>query len=157
MKRVGRLCKTLESSKDLAAALKAGCRISHFEAESVLFHEAETNNGVFLICDGVVRLRVPGARQLDRLFSKGAVLGLPSTFTGNAYCLTATCITDCDLVHIPKERFLKLMNEQPDLCREATNILSAEVAFIFSALGKRYRGARIKAMPQCVADRAANE
>jgi CRP-like cAMP-binding protein len=139
MKRVGRLCKTLATSKDLAEALKVACHIRHFEAESALFHEGEANNGVFLVCDGVARLRVPGARQLDRLFSKGSVLGLPSTFTGNPYSLTATCITDCDVVHMNKEDFLQLMNERPDLCREATSILSAEVAFILSALGKRRR------------------
>jgi CRP-like cAMP-binding protein len=135
MKRVGNLCKILAGSNELVEVLKAGRPVRRLEAESVLFHEGEKNNGVFLICKGVVRLRVPGAQQLDRLFSKGSVLGLPSTFTGNAYSLTATCVTDCDLVHVSKQNFLELMNDYPNLCREATGILSAEVAFILSAFG----------------------
>jgi CRP-like cAMP-binding protein len=137
MNRAGRVCKILASSKELVEALKVGCCIRHLEAESVLFDEGEKNYGVFLICSGIVRLRVPGVRQLDRFFSTGSVLGLPSTFTGNAYSLTATCITDCEFVQVAERQFLQLMIEQPNLCREATSILSAEVAFILSAMGKR--------------------
>jgi CRP-like cAMP-binding protein len=61
--------------------------------------------------------------RLDRLFGSGSVLGLPSSFTGRPYTLTATAITEADVVHVAREDFLLLMLERPDLCREATEML----------------------------------
>ena len=43
------------------------------------------------------------------------------------------------IVHLPREEFLQLMRERPDLCREATDMLGREVTFIQSALAERCR------------------
>ena len=67
------------------------------------------------------------------------MLGLPSSFTGRPYTLTA--ITEADVVHVAREDFLLLMLERPDLCREATEILGREMTFIHSALAERQRQA----------------
>ena len=82
-------------------------------------------------------MSVKGLPKLDRLFSVGSVLGLPSTFTGHAYSLTAQAVTEADVVHVPAEAFLQLMRERADLCREATEMLGREVTFIQSALAER--------------------
>jgi CRP-like cAMP-binding protein len=142
MKRVGHLCEILAGSNELVEALRMSGCVTHYGAGAILFHSGERNEGVFLICDGVVRLRVPDIQRLDRLFSAGALLGLPSTFTGNPYALTATCLTDCNVVQVTGEKFLKLMNGRPELCRDATSILSGEAAFIYSAFRKRRRRAK---------------
>ena len=81
---------------------------------------------------------MPAAPHLDRVFSAGSILGLPSTFVGKPYSLTAACSTDCEVARIGKKQFLELMTRRLDLCREATDILSREVAFLFSALGGRF-------------------
>ena len=120
------------------------CKPQHYPPDASLFWAGGKNAGIFLIRGGVVRLRVPGVPHLDRMFSSGSVLGLPSTFTGRPYSLTATCVTDCDVVHVAKKKFLGLMNTRPELCRDATGILSREVAFILSAFGKRCPAAEIE-------------
>lgn len=144
MKTVGRLSKTLLARVDLRRAIKAAGQIEHFRFESVVFRAGEKNRGIFLVCSGRVCLRVPGVPHLDRTFSAGSILGLPSTFIGKPYSLTAACVTDCDLAHVGKREFLDLMTRRPDLCREATEILSREVAFIFYALGKRSHETGVK-------------
>jgi CRP-like cAMP-binding protein len=133
MKRVG-LCQTLVASVDLANALDGSGENKHFRSKSLLFHAGDKNEGVFLVCSGKVCLRVPGGPHLDRMFSTGSVLGLPSTFSGNPYSLTAACVTQCDVAHVGGKKFLHLMKAHPDLCREATDMLSREVAFLLSAL-----------------------
>jgi CRP-like cAMP-binding protein len=139
MKIVGRFSKTLLAPADLRRALKEAGETDHFRLGSILFRAGDKNRGIFLVCGGRVRLQVPGAPHLDRTFSAGSILGLPSTFIGKPYSLTAACVTDCEVAHVGKKAFLDLMTRRLDLCREATEILSNEVAFIFSALGERSR------------------
>lgn len=137
-----RLSKTLQAPIDLQRALKQVGKTEHFCCGSTLFHAGDGNTGVFLVCDGRVCLQVPGAPHFDRTFSAGSILGLPSTFIGKPYSLTAVCVTDCEVAHAGKKEFLDLMSRHLDLCREATEILSREVAFIFSALSKCSQGTR---------------
>jgi CRP-like cAMP-binding protein len=134
MKHVGNLSQTLSAPVLLRTALADMGTTERFDAHSVLFHAGQKNAGVFLICAGQLCLEVPGVPQLNRTFSAGSVLGLPSTFSERPYSLTAVSETDSEVVHVSKKKFLDLMKAEPDLCREATDILSREVTFIMSAL-----------------------
>jgi len=139
MKIVGHVSKTLLAPADLRTALKDAGETDRFRRGSILFHAGDENIGIFLVCSGRVCLKVPGASQFDRMFSAGSMLGLPSTFIGKPYSLTATCVTNCKVARVEKKQFLELMTRRLDLCRMAIDILSREVAFIFSALGNRSR------------------
>ena len=133
MKNVGHLTKTLLASATLEEALNGIGKTKRFRSGHIVFHAGDRDEGVFLVCNGKVCLRVPGAPHLDRVFSAGSVLGLPSTFNRQPYSLTAVCATDCEVAHVSEKEFLDLMAVRPDLCRESTAILSREVAFILSA------------------------
>lgn len=134
MKNVGKACPTLLAPTDLASALTAAGTTKRFKAKDVLFRAGETNKGVFVVRKGNVCLQVPQAPHLDRVFSAGSVLGLPSTFSENPYCLTAICTSGCDVACVDSAAFLDVMKKYPDLCREATDILSRETAFLLSAI-----------------------
>ena len=134
MESVGTFCQTLLAPVELRKSLVEIGKSEHFRSQSVLFCAGDENTGVFLICSGQVCLEVPGVPQLTRAFSTGSILGLPSTFSEKPYSLTAALVTDCDILHVGKRKFLHLMKAQPGLCRQATDILSREVAFILSAL-----------------------
>src|SRR5215469_15231818 len=136
MKIVAEQSKELLASADLERALKRCGVVGRFHAGSVLFDAGDKNRGIFLLCKGLVCLQVPEAGHLNRTFPPGSVLGLPSTFVGRPYSLTAVCVTDCTVAHVGKRKFLDLMTQHPVLCQEATGILSREMAFILSALGK---------------------
>ncbi len=77
------------------------------------------------------------ARDWIEFFQAGSLLGLPATFTGSEYSLTAFAVTDSAVVHIPHGEFLRLMREEPVLCQEATDMLSREVSFIQGAVTQR--------------------
>jgi CRP-like cAMP-binding protein len=79
------------------------------------------------------------------------VLGLPSTFTGHPYSLTATAVTTVEVMYVPQEAFVRLMRERPELCREATEMLGREVTFIRSALAERRREAAHARFPLAMA------
>ena len=131
---VGAQSLILKASENLNACLVEIGKRKHLPATDILFREDGDNAGVFLVVGGTVCMSVKGLPGLDRVFGSGSLLGLPSSFTGRPYTLTATAITEADVVHVPRENFLLLMLQRPDLCREATEILGREMTFIQSAL-----------------------
>jgi len=139
MKKVGTKLNILKVSESLINTLETAGSKGHYPADHVLFREDGNNVGVFLVRKGKVRMSVKNMPNLDRDFSAGSLLGLPATFTGRPYSLTAVTLDESEVVYIPREQFLDLMRERPDLCREATDILGREVTFIQAALAERRR------------------
>lgn len=130
-------CETLEVPAELARALQTIGQPERFRAAWTLFRAGDGNTGVFLVCKGKIRLSVPGLPNLDRVFEKPSLLGLPSTFTGEPYKLDGVAVTDSDVIHVQRKSFLDLMSTHTDFCQEAMVLLSREEGFILSALRKR--------------------
>ena len=135
--RVSAQSLILKASDGLTTCLVEAGKKGHFPATSILFHEQGDNVGIFLVVKGKVCLSMTSMPMLNRLFGSGSLLGLPSTFTGRPYSLTATAITEADVVHLAPGDWLRLMVERPELCREAMEMLSREMSFIQSALAER--------------------
>jgi CRP-like cAMP-binding protein len=139
MKRVGAKTNILKASETLRNSLEAAGRKQQCPSAYVLFREDDNCEGIFLVSKGKVRMSVNNLPSLDRDFGPGSLLGLPSTFTGHRYSLSAVTLAESEVVHVQREPFLDLMREQPDLCREATDMLGREVTFIQAALTERRR------------------
>lgn len=149
MTPVGARTNILKASAELKKSLESLGRKERFAPTQALFKEEDGTLGVFLVTHGKVRMGVKGLVKLDRTFCAGSVLGLPSTFTGHPYSLTATALTELDVIHVPTDDFLRLMKEQPDLCREAMEMLGREVTFIQKALAERRRQLADKKLAYC--------
>ncbi len=139
MKRAGGKTNILKASETLINSLETAGRKEQYPPAYVLFQEDDNCEGIFLVRKGKVRMSVNNLPSLDRDFGPGSLLGLPSTFTGHRYSLSAVTLAESEVVHVQREPFLDLMREQPDLCREATDMLGREVTFIQAALTKRRR------------------
>ena len=139
MKSVGASSNILKVSEELKSSLETAGRNQRCPAGHVLFHEDGNCAGVYLVRKGKVRMSVKNLPNLDRDFAAGSLLGLPSTFTGRPYSLSAVTLAESDVVHVESQEFLELMRDRPDLCREATDMLGREVTFIQSALAERRR------------------
>ncbi len=137
MKNVGSGSNILNASPELKSSLEALGQAEHLPAGDVLFNTSDQNLGVYLVRRGKICLRVDGLPRLDRVFPAGSVLGLPATFTGSPYSLTALAVTNAVVLLVPRDEFLRLMREQPVLCRQATDMLSREVSFIQGAVTQR--------------------
>src|SRR5262249_10147641 len=104
----------LKASEELHTTLQTVGNSQHYPAAHILFREDGNGVGVFLVCKGRVRMGVRGLPNLDRDFGAGSLLGLPATFTGHAYSLTAVTLVESHVVCVRRERFLELMRERPD-------------------------------------------
>ena len=137
MKNVGPGSNILNAPPSLKSSLEALGQAEQIPAGGVLFSTGDENLGVFLVRKGKVCLRVEGLPRLDRVFPAGSLLGLPATFTGSEYSLTAIAVTNSEVMRITRDKFLRLMREQPVLCQQATDMLSREVSFIQAAVTER--------------------
>jgi CRP-like cAMP-binding protein len=135
----------LKSSSVLADAVTAIGHRERFACGDKLFELGDENDGVFLVLSGKVGMSVKDVPSLDRTFPRGSLLGLPATILGRPYSLTATAMSDSDVVHLAREEFLQLMRDQLELCREATDMLCRETAFIEGAVAERRRCAMASA------------
>src|SRR3974377_914301 len=139
MANVGPKANILNVSAKLKNLLLGAGTLQTYPPNRILFQVDQEAVGVYLVMKGKVRLSLPELPKLDRVFSPGSLLGLPATFTGHAYSLDATSVTDAEVLHVGRETFLQLMAGTPEFCREAANMLSREVSFIQGALAARRR------------------
>ena len=139
MENVGPKTNILKVSAKLKKSLLGAGAVEPIQPQQCLFDVDQENQGVYLVIKGKVRLYVGDYPRLDRVFSAGSLLGVPATFTGHTYSLGATAVTAAQVVHVGQKAFLDLMTQQPELCREATDLLSREVTFIQAALAERRR------------------
>ena len=139
MANVGKKSNILKVSTKLKKSLAAAGVVERYTSQDQVFEVDQENRGVYLVLKGKVCLSVQDLAKLDRVFAPGSLLGVPSTFTGHPYRLAAVAVTDAEVLHVDRKAFLDLMTEQPELCREATDMLSREVSFIQAALAERRR------------------
>jgi CRP-like cAMP-binding protein len=64
----------------------------------------------------------------SRIVGAGSVIGLPATFSGEPYSLTAEAARDCQLEFIPRRKLLELLRRKPDVGYQIVRILSEEIS-----------------------------
>lgn len=106
-------------------SLKVFDRIKHvtaFPARAVVFMEGETPRGIFMLCQGQVKLSTTsrdGKTFLLRLAKAGDVLGLHATVTGKPHEVTVETMQACQLNFVSREDFLLFLTEHSDACLHA--------------------------------------
>lgn len=93
---------------------------------TVLFRAGEQVRGAFVIHSGEVKLTLPTDADVYpvRVVGSGAVIGLPATFSGEPYSLTAEVAKDCELDFIPRRRLLNLLLQNPKAGFQIVRMLS---------------------------------
>ena len=108
--------------------LEALASIRREQPHAVLFRRGEPARGVYLIRQGTVMITADGGRQ--RRAGRGWILGLPATFSGEPYSLTATTAAACELAFIPRAKVIEFVRLHPSLALHLLEVLAAEVSEI---------------------------
>ncbi len=105
------------------------------ERGTVLFREGKACRGAFLIRSGQVRLTLDAAHGTypPRTVGSGFVIGLPATFSGEPYSLTAEVKTTCRLDFLPRRKLMSLLDRSPKAGYEVVRMLSEEIYVIRNA------------------------
>ena len=91
---------------------------SSYPKGATLFVEGQTSRGVFILCNGRVKLSTTsadGKTLIVRIADQGEVLGLPATVTGKPYELTAEMIEPSQANFIARQEFLNFLREHGEV------------------------------------------
>jgi CRP/FNR family transcriptional regulator, cyclic AMP receptor protein len=94
---------------------------------SVLFMEGQMPQGVYILCQGRVKLSTcsrDGKIIILQIAEPGEVLGLSAVVSDSVYEATAEVIEPCQVNFIRKTDFLRLLQQNPDACLNAVRQLS---------------------------------
>lgn len=103
--------------------------ISHKKGQ-ILYYEGTRPLGIFCISSGVVKVfktASNGKEQIVRLAKKGDFLGYISLIGEEVYTNTATIVEGANICFIPKEIFLKVLNEDPVFHRRITRAVCQDL------------------------------
>jgi CRP/FNR family transcriptional regulator, cyclic AMP receptor protein len=109
------------------AGLDAISSPSTYPKEALLFVEGQKPRGVFVLCNGRVKLStssVNGKSIIARISGLGEIVGLVSTLTGEAYELTAEALEPLQANFIPRDAFLQFLRAHGDAALRVAEILS---------------------------------
>jgi CRP/FNR family transcriptional regulator, cyclic AMP receptor protein len=102
---------------------------SVFPPGAVLFVEGQSPRGVYVICNGRVKLTTTsreGKTLILRIAQPGEVLGLHGTVSGDPYELTAETLQPCQLDFVKRDEFLHFLETHGDACLRAAQHLSED-------------------------------
>lgn len=103
--------------------------ISHKKGQ-ILYYEGTKPLGVFCISAGIVKVfksASNGKEQIIRLAQKGEFLGYSSMLGEEVYSNTATIVEDAKICFVPKETFLKVLQEDNNFHRRLTKALCNDI------------------------------
>ncbi len=94
---------------------------------AILFVEGQEPRGVFVICNGRVKLTASsseGKSLITRIAEAGEVVGLPGTLSGKPYELTAEALEPIQANFIPRDVFLQFLREHGEAALRVAEMLS---------------------------------
>ncbi|WP_347311002.1 Crp/Fnr family transcriptional regulator [Defluviimonas sp. SAOS-178_SWC] len=118
------------ASDQVAARLLATARLRSFDRGATIFLQGERASAIYIVVDGWVKLyRIApnGAEAVMGVFTKGRSIGEAVAFRDDVYPVAAEAATDCELIRIEADAFLRLIREDPGV---ALSILSSTFAHL---------------------------
>jgi CRP/FNR family transcriptional regulator len=106
--------------------------ISHKKGQ-ILYYEGTKPLGVFCINAGIVKVfksASNGKEQIIRLAQKGDFLGYSSMLGEEVYSNTASIVEDAEICFVPKDTFLKVLQEDNDFHRRLTKTLCNDIGLM---------------------------
>jgi len=125
IKKAGFFCDmSPKGLKDLDAAKATAA----YPAGAILFMENQDPRGVFVLCEGEVKLSInsrEGKTLILRIARPGEILGLMATLSGKPYEVTAETLHPCQVAFVRRDEFLRFMTHNPEASHAVVKQLSS--------------------------------
>jgi len=120
----------VSSIASLSSLLRQDGAAKKEQANTILFKRGDNASGVFVVLSGTVELSLgndQSRRQVNRTMGPGTILGLPAAVSEEPYSMTATTLTSCDLIFVPREVIIRVLSSDPQLAMPLLQTLAHEV------------------------------
>lgn len=109
-------------SDDEILAIAENFYLSHYDKETVIFHESDlpsdTGCRVYFVLDGCVKLvkySSDGESTIVRLASSGEFFGVTGALTNKPLPFSAIAFTDTNLLTVDRDHFVPMVNKYPHI------------------------------------------
>jgi len=92
-------------------------RVLHYPDRSILFHQGERPEGVFIIKHGSVKLSMTsskGRAVILRVAGVGEILGLSAVLSGESCIATAETLEETEIAYVERDQFLQVLLHNPE-------------------------------------------
>ncbi len=106
---------------------------SIFKKGQIVFHEGNIPQGIFYISKGVlklVRTNNEGKEQILRFAKEGDFLGYRALIADEPFVATAICIEEAVACFIPRNVFMKILDENQAFSKEMLKALSHDLGVV---------------------------
>ncbi len=104
--------------------------MSIFPRGATLFREGGASKGVFVLCQGRVKLSVcseSGKRLTLRIAGPGEVLGLSASLSSTPYEVTAEALENVTVASVKRKDLLRFLREHREACLQVVHLLSRDL------------------------------
>lgn len=99
-------------------SLLASARLREFDRGGTIFLQGERASAIYIVAEGWVKLyRIApnGAEAVVGVFTKGRSFGEAVAFRHDVYPVAAEAVTDCSVIRIEADTFLRLLRDSPEV------------------------------------------
>ena len=97
---------------------------------ALLFVEKQEARGVYVLCEGEVKLSISSARRQDadhaELRGQGELLGLMAAIANQPYEVTAETIHPCQVAFVRRDDFLRFLANHPEATQNVVKQMSSQ-------------------------------
>ena len=96
---------------------------------AILFMEKQEARGVFVLCEGEVKLSIcsaEGKTLIMRVAKAGEILGLLGAMSGSPYEATAETLRPCQVAFIRREDFQRFFTKHPEVAQNVVRQMSVQ-------------------------------
>lgn len=122
--------------ENVARTVLDSARLRSFSRGETIFLQGERASAIYIVAEGWVklyRIAPSGAEAVVGVFTKGSSFGEAVAFRHDTYPVAAEAVTDCALIRIEADVFLRQIRENPEV---AISILSATFAHLHSLVAQ---------------------
>jgi CRP-like cAMP-binding protein len=127
----------LSSAPDAVVdSVMGSAHVRDFDRGATIFLQGERATAIYIVAEGWVKLyRIApnGAEAVVGVFTRGRSFGEAVAFRHDTYPVAAEAVTDCRLIRIEADAFLRHIRESPEI---AISILSATYAHLHSLVAQ---------------------
>ena len=113
--------------KPVLERLDAISSVASYPAGAVLFVEGQEPRGVFIVCNGKVKLSggsAKGKSLIFRIAEAGEIIGLPGTLSAKPYELTAEALVPTQANFVGRQEFVAFLRQNGDAALRVAEMLA---------------------------------
>lgn len=111
--------------------------VKSYRRNQTIFAEGEDCHSFYVIINGMVRifkLAPSGKEQIIHIFRDGDIFGEAAVFSGGKFPAFATAIKETKVILFPKDKFVRLIKDDPDLSLRIIGTLSERLKQFVSVI-----------------------